>query len=133
MQAVPLNTVERLFDVFCLTSGLVLFSTLVSSPSSHMTFMMAVKADKLASISLVKRFLRRNQVRSQLAVSIHRQVTSRIFAARQLTRAEVPALAFLSKSLRLELSLEMSEDNALLPSGKMGEDARKHVPGENGP
>ena len=91
----------------CLTTGLLFVSTLVSSLSSHTTNMHATKADKVASLSLVRRFLRQSQVSPRLAVSIQKQ-TNRLFSVRQLTLGDVPAIALLSKSLQTELSFELS-------------------------
>ena len=49
----------------CQITGLLLVSTLVSSLPAHMTGMGAMKADEVASLSPVRRFLRQSQVRSR--------------------------------------------------------------------
>ena len=73
-----------------------------------MTNMHAMEARKVASLSLIRRFLRQSQVSSRLAGSIQKQVANRLFSARQLTQGDVPAFALLSKSLQTELSFELS-------------------------
>ena len=108
MHVDALSGFQRRFTAMCLINGLLFVRLLVSSHSSHTTNMNAVKADKVASLSLVRRFPRQSQVSPRLAVSIQRQMTNRLFSARQLMQGDVPAFALLSKSLQMELSFELS-------------------------
>ena len=107
MHVDALSGFQRRFTAMCLINGLLFVRLLVPSLSSHKT-MNAVKADMVAGLSLVRRFPRQSQVSPRLAVSIQRQMTNRLFSARQLMQGDVPALAFLSKSLQMELSFELS-------------------------
>ena len=53
-------------------------------------------------------FLRQTLVGPQLAVSVQKQVQAHVFTLRQLTQADVPALAFLSRLLRMVMSFDIA-------------------------
>lgn len=113
MQVAPLNTLERQFNISCLICGLLFFSTLVSSLSAKMMHIKASKADKLQKFAVTCRFLRQASVSPKLAISIQKQVADQMRIQKRLTLSDVPALANLSLSLRIELQHELSKPHLL--------------------
>merc|ERR1719414_1410096 len=107
MQVFPLNTAERCLNILCLVSGLIFFSTLVSSLSANMMSMKASMAGKTRKLKVLRRFLRQASVSAQLAVDIQRHLSSKLAAPRRLTIADVPAVADLSTFLRRQLFFEL--------------------------
>lgn len=103
----PLNTVERLFSIFCLVFGLLIVSSLVSSLSSTMTQLKLMNQEQTTRMRTLRVFLSQNDVRPRVAMRVQRQASERMARRERLRDKDVPALSFLSSALRDELSYEI--------------------------
>jgi len=107
MQVNAVNSWERAFTISCLISGLLFFSSLISSLSSKMTNFQAAQRERTAKLTTLKRYLRQFKISSKLAVSIQKQAAAELSMGHKLSSKDVPALAVVSISLQADLAYEM--------------------------
>lgn len=107
MEVWPTNSYERIFNIICLCSSLILGSSLISSMSASMMRLKMLKQDQMKNIRLVRRFLRQNSVRSEVAVRVEKQVTQRMMRKERVTDRDVQALAMLSPAVNASLQTEL--------------------------
>jgi hypothetical protein len=107
MQVFPVNSAERVFNIVCLVSGLVVFSFLVSSISAAVAQFKFRIHDHSERLNHLQRFLRDNRIRSDIAMQIHKQVVQKLTYRKPLTTKDVDVLGLLSKSLHSALMKEL--------------------------
>ena len=115
------NTVERLFNVLCLLTGLIFGSLLVSSLSAAMVEVQALRKHQVQKIRELRRFLREHLVEAKLSNMVVRQATSRIYWKKPLLEKDVNALALLSNSMREDVRVNIFEKFIIRPTGRLAD------------
>jgi len=99
--------VERAFSSLCLIFGLLFGSTLVSSLSAAMVQFEMLRNGRVQKMSMVRRFLRDNEVDLEVSYLVQRQIKERLRGHEKLSDKDVPALGLLSSSLLILLRQEL--------------------------
>jgi len=107
MQVVPVNTIERAFNVACLMSGVIFFGSLISTLSSKMLHYRMTRQDMHSKISVLHRFLSEKGVSPGLTLTIKRQIADRLKVEKPLAANDVHVLSVLSKKTRAQLQCEI--------------------------
>lgn len=103
------NTGERAFTIVVLVSGLVIFSSFVSSITASMTQIRNMSDSKTEQFWLLRRYLRQRNVPSHLSFRVLRYVEYACREQSHLVKQErVAVLTTLSDQLRGELMYEIS-------------------------
>jgi len=110
----PSNSVERLFCIFLLMTGVLFNAVIVSLISSQTMEYVAMRQEQLEMASTLRRFLEQSHVDVALQVRVRRQIRQRLAKSRMLlSESDVPALNMLSSALRAELLFEVRLPNML--------------------
>jgi len=104
---VATNSSERLFNVVCLITGLLLGSSLISTLSANMVELQMTNKDRTQKMRTLRQYLQENPVPTHVSVAVTQQVTERMRERKRLTEPQVPALEMLSASLFAELRFEI--------------------------
>mmetsp|Transcript_30522 Transcript_30522/g.71258 ORF Transcript_30522/g.71258 Transcript_30522/m.71258 type:complete len:1088 (-) Transcript_30522:115-3378(-) len=102
-----LNSYEHAFNVVCLMFGLLFGSSLISSLSATMVQFQMLRNGRAQKLQMLRKYLQDNDVDLHIATLVQKQVKERLGPKEQLTDVDIPELALLSSSLRLELRLEI--------------------------
>lgn len=109
MDVQPQNTGERSFAICVLVSGLVLFSSFISSITNSMTQLRSMDDDKSKQFWLLRRYLRNHNIQANLAFRILRHVEFTCNEHRELIPEDkIWVLGLLSEQLRNELHFSVS-------------------------
>jgi len=107
MQVNAVNSGERWFTVFCLVLGLLFTGSIISSLSSKMTQLRMANQEKYQKLITMRKFLREKNISTETALSVQKQVLTRLTEPKPLGMADVPAVNMLSQSLRMRLQEEI--------------------------
>jgi len=109
MDVQPHNVAERIYAIFVLIFGLVLFSSFVSSITTSMTQLRTMEGDKSKQMWLLRRYLRNNGIQNALAWRILRYVEYACNENKnQVSEQKLWVLKLLSNQLRNELNFAVS-------------------------
>eukprot|EP00928_Gymnodinium_smaydae_P031640 TRINITY_DN23161_c0_g1_i1.p1 TRINITY_DN23161_c0_g1~~TRINITY_DN23161_c0_g1_i1.p1 ORF type:complete len:741 (+),score=99.28 TRINITY_DN23161_c0_g1_i1:333-2225(+) len=104
MSVQPMNSGERGFSILVLLSGMVIFSSFISSITAAMTQLRGLKEYHNRQFWLLRRYLRQNNVPRKLSIRIHRFVEYAMrHTSNQVPKSDVKAILLLSDQLRNEL------------------------------
>jgi len=110
----PTNSMERVFCIVLLMTGVLFNAVIVSLISSQTMEYVAMRQEQLEMASTLRRFLEQNHVDMPLQVRVRRQIRQRLAKSRMLlSENDVPALGMLSAALRTELLFEVRIPNLL--------------------
>eukprot|EP00811_Abedinium_folium_P029292 NODE_459_length_3026_cov_8.827182.p1 GENE.NODE_459_length_3026_cov_8.827182~~NODE_459_length_3026_cov_8.827182.p1 ORF type:complete len:900 (+),score=172.48 NODE_459_length_3026_cov_8.827182:320-2701(+) len=110
MQVMPVNTVERIFNVLCLMSGLIIFSSLVSMLSSKLTAARVLQADSTRERRELDAFLCREGVDSRyrmLALHVQKLTANSWVRQKPSTMNDLTAIKKLPRGVQDELKYEV--------------------------
>lgn len=108
MQVVPLNSVERLYNILCLIFGMVIFSTLVSSISAQLTQVRMAMQGKKNTLATLRLFLFTQNLSKQLVLDVTKQVEDRLSRRKPVCVKDVEAIDLLAHPMRVRLHTELS-------------------------
>lgn len=113
MQVFPVNSNERVFNIFCLLCGLLVFSTLVSSISANVAQIKMQMQASREEMEKLDRFLERSQIEPDLRMQVTKQVKVRLLYRRPQVVKDMGMLENLSMPLRSELQLALCNPHFL--------------------
>jgi len=103
MSVVPQNSVERVWNVFCLVIGLFVSALLISQLSAKMVRVQSMNSAQLQQMELLGRFLVEQDVPRALSQRIRRHVQEKSSVKKPLTIGDLPSLELLPLTVRQEL------------------------------
>eukprot|EP00746_Dinoflagellata_sp_MGD_P017700 gnl/MRDRNA2_/MRDRNA2_140797_c0_seq1.p1 gnl/MRDRNA2_/MRDRNA2_140797_c0~~gnl/MRDRNA2_/MRDRNA2_140797_c0_seq1.p1 ORF type:complete len:390 (+),score=34.86 gnl/MRDRNA2_/MRDRNA2_140797_c0_seq1:31-1170(+) len=104
MEVYPHNEIERFFSVLVLIFALLFFSSFLSSITSAMTQLRQLNAYSSQQFSLVRRFMKENDIRDELAIRIKKHLEHRVHKQKErVQKQDVRIFALLSEPLHKEL------------------------------
>ena len=109
----PVNSLEHVFNIVCLLSGLVVFGGVVSSMTTTLTHWMLNRRERRHLVNELEKFLLHRGVSVGVAVCARKQVTIRMAKKKVIAAAHVPALSLLSTSLRAQIHDEICQSHLL--------------------
>lgn len=107
MEVVSTTSFERGYTIFCLVSGLLFGSTLVSSLSATMLEVQMDKRDSYLKMQQMRQFLRENKVSRETQVQVEKQLTERLSVKVKLKEDQVEGLKLISSAMRTHIRFEM--------------------------
>lgn len=107
MQVAAVNSPERVFSIFCLVFGMVVFSTLISSLSATLTSFKIRRREGATMLATLREFLRKAHVSHNTGVAVEKLVQERLKLPKQLAFADVTAFSLLPLSMVDSLRCEM--------------------------
>eukprot|EP00811_Abedinium_folium_P033933 NODE_685_length_2835_cov_9.743353.p1 GENE.NODE_685_length_2835_cov_9.743353~~NODE_685_length_2835_cov_9.743353.p1 ORF type:complete len:601 (+),score=122.77 NODE_685_length_2835_cov_9.743353:317-2119(+) len=110
MQVMPVNTLERIFNVVCLMSGLIIFSSLVSMLSSKLTAARVLQADVNRERRELDAFLRREGVVPRdrmLALHVQKLAANSLVRQKPSTMNDLAGIKKLPRAVQEELQHEV--------------------------
>jgi len=106
----PENTLERTFAIVALLFTFVVGIAFVSQVTSSMTQLQIISSQDSVNLTILRRYLRQNNVTSKLAIRVQRSAQYAIEEQQRLMPEEdVHLLSTVSEPLRVELHFEMYE------------------------
>eukprot|EP00928_Gymnodinium_smaydae_P017849 TRINITY_DN16813_c0_g1_i1.p1 TRINITY_DN16813_c0_g1~~TRINITY_DN16813_c0_g1_i1.p1 ORF type:complete len:787 (-),score=139.73 TRINITY_DN16813_c0_g1_i1:17-2377(-) len=108
MEVAPVNLIERIFSILVLITGLIIFSSFVSSITASMTQLRALKGEASTEIWQLRRFLRQYDVSSDLSFRVLRFAEYRSKRKKLVPEFNIAAIKSLSDQLRNELRYSIS-------------------------
>ncbi|CAK0872505.1 unnamed protein product [Prorocentrum cordatum] len=116
MQVVPVNSVERIFNICCLMGGLMVFSTLVSAISASVAQLKIDMQGHSREMGRLSAFLHRSHIHPEIRMQVCKQVKVKLMHRRPLVVKDLQSpgvLDMLSLSLRHTLQLQLCNPHFL--------------------
>ena len=110
----PVNSIEHVFNIGCLLSGLVIFGGVVSSMTTTLTHWMLVRKERMRLVDELDKFLVLRKVSVAAAMCARKQVKIRMAKKKPIVATEVPALSLVSSALRSEIHHEICRSHLLM-------------------
>jgi len=108
MNVQPENSTERLFNILCLLSGMVFFSSVISSLSTKFVQYRAMLKSSARTVKRLNKWLRHNGIQTKLAVSARMQAVERLRRTEdKAATVDKTVLDILPEKLQLQLYYEM--------------------------
>jgi len=108
MSVVACNLVERVYSVLVILLALVMFSSFVSSITSAMTHLRAIKASQTRQQELVRSFIVENQLSLELGNRVHAFIRQHHRMVKMRVHEDhISAFKFMPEGLRIQMHCEM--------------------------
>ena len=109
MQVVPVNSIERVFNILCLMTGLIITSSLVASLSASLTQLKSQMSKRFTMLRMLRQYVVARRIGPGLGSRMEKAVASRLSRRQALALAEVQAIDFMPAALLDELHFVLIE------------------------
>lgn len=103
----PLNSGERVYNIFCLVFGMLFFSSIVSMLSSKIMRLSMVRTQQATQLQMLETFCRERCIQPGLAYTAKHQVQDRMSQKKPLQLDDVAVLSLVSVSVHRDIQTEM--------------------------